>query len=201
MKGFRAEWALSILVTKRPSSGIGLILFLTHLWGNSFAWLSPHQLFFFNHISCVSLRTHCSVPGWPTSLLACLAGYWGETCQATACFCLLPWFKQRGILTGLCLLGEVGYDERRPPCECTDSVAQNAGALPLHWETAYPVQSFPVTPAYPFLCILLEKMNGRDRDSSQIKNSCSRSPTFRISFGKNGSSWLSNSLKQPSQLI
>lgn len=153
MKDVRAEWALSILVTQRRSSGIELILF-THFWGNSFAWLSPHQLFFFcSHISCVSLRTHCSVPGWPMSLLARLAGYWRETCQATACLCLLPWFKQRGILTGLCVLGEVGYDERRLPYECTDSVTQNASALPLLWETAYPVQSFSVTPAYPFLCI------------------------------------------------
>ena len=65
----------------------------------------------------------------------------GETCQAAARFCLLPWFKQRGIFTGLCLLGEVGYDERRLPCESTESVTQNVCALPLRWETGYPVQS------------------------------------------------------------
>lgn len=70
----------------------------------------------FSHSKCISLTTHRSVPGWPTSLLlAGLAGYRRETCQATACFCLPSWFKQRGILTGLCLLGEVGYDERRLP--------------------------------------------------------------------------------------
>lgn len=113
----------------------------------------PIVFFVFSHINYVSLRTHCSVPQWPTSLPAGLVGYWRQSSQATACFCLLPWFKQRGILTGLCLLSEVGYDERWLPRECTDSVTQNACALPLLWETAYPDQSFSVTPAYPFLCI------------------------------------------------
>lgn len=63
-------------------------------------------------------------------------------CQATACFCLASWFKQRGIFTGLCLVGEVVYDERLLPCEHTDSVTQNVCVLPLLWETGYPVQSF-----------------------------------------------------------
>ena len=125
------------------------ILFLTLLWGNSFAWLSLHQLFLsFSHINCVSLRDFAAAPpGWPTSLLAHLgwpaAG--GETCQADACFCLLPWFKQRGILTGLRLLAEVGYDERWLPCERTDSVTQNACALPLFGENCF-LSSHPPPP-------------------------------------------------------
>lgn len=52
-------------------------------------------------INCASSRTHCSVPGWPASLLAALAVYCSEeACQAAACFCSLPWLQQRGILWG-----------------------------------------------------------------------------------------------------
>lgn len=124
MKVVRAEWLLSIVTLSRfvvtwscfshTSEEI-----LSH-------GLSLHQLFFFfSHIICFSLRTHCSASGRPTSLLAGLAGYCRQTCQATGWFCLPSWFKQRGILTGPCLLGEVGYDECWLPCELPDSVTQN----------------------------------------------------------------------------
>lgn len=135
----------------------------------------PTQLFFcFSHIHHrISLKTQSNVPGWPTSLLAGLA--WlpeGDMPSTPACFCSPSWLKLRGILTGLCLLGEVGYDEHWLPSELTDSVTQNACALPLRWETGYPGQSFPVNQHILF-CALLS--NSSVWDSSQIKNPCSSS--------------------------
>lgn len=119
------------LVFHMMAEWIEPILFLTHFWGNSFAWLSLQQLFLFvSHINCVFLEDPLQRPRltyvtvWPAWLAS-----GGESCQADAGFCLVLWFKQGGILTGFCLHGEVVYDERLLPCELTDSVTQNANVL------------------------------------------------------------------------
>lgn len=68
------------------------ILFLTLFWGNSFAWLSLHQLFLsFSHINCVSLRDslqrlpadprHC----WSASAGRLLAGRPAKQTPASVC--------------------------------------------------------------------------------------------------------------------
>ena len=90
-----------------------------------------------SHISFASSRTHCSLPGWPMHVTAGRLGL--ATGGRHAGFCLLSWVKHTGILTGLCLLGEVGYDGGWFPCESTDSVTQNVCTLPPLWETGYPV--------------------------------------------------------------
>lgn len=54
----------------RYSGWPGLML-LTHIWGNSFGY---------SHILWVSWRCCCSVPGWPTPLLACLVFFGHGRC-------------------------------------------------------------------------------------------------------------------------
>lgn len=154
MKCVRAERELE-------NTWIKLILVLTSLRGNSFAWLSLHQLFlsherFFLVDSLQrSWLNHATAGG--LGLLLEL----GRQSQAAACFCLLPWFKQRGILTGLSLSCEVSYDERRLPCEHPDSVTQNACALPLHWEIIHILSSHSLFNQLLLFCASLPgKMNG-----------------------------------------
>lgn len=133
---------------------IELTLFHTRLRGNSFSQPSLHQLFhFFSHISYVSLRTHWCVPGWPTSLLAGLAGCWGETLPSSRWLLFAAMIQAERHFNSPHLLSEVGYDEHRLPPVFTDSVTQNVSSLPLFWESSHPAQSFLVTPADPFLSI------------------------------------------------
>lgn len=146
---FHTNDTLEVVFTH--SRWVGLTV-LTDVWRNSFSW---------SHILRVSWRSCCSVPGWPTPLPACLVFLamgvmpggvtpppartktHARTRVRAHTHKLIHTHTQTYIHTHCIRLCEVSYYECRLSCDA---------CVPLFWEAPYPVQSFCVTPAFPFLC-------------------------------------------------
>lgn len=136
-------------------------------------------------INCVYLRTHCSVPGWPTSLLAGLGWLLGSGGD-------MP--SSRLLLFAAMIQAERYFN--RPLSALWGRLWRTPTSLWAPWLSdteclcsptplgnyPHPVQSFSVTPACPFLCLSAWE----DERQPKLKSAAAEAQKIWISFGKMG---------------